>query len=328
MTSLGGHELVKRWGPERVEAACARALEAEAVDVNLISRMIERAREDAEPEQRPEGDLVAARFGPGPIRVPGPQGGRSMSDPTPTVSPELRALMRRLRLGQLLATLPERLALARTHDLTHLEFLAQLFSDEVTRRHTASAGVRARAAHLDPTMVLEAWDDTAEVRFDRGIWSELVPLRFVERANNALHQELCVGARDRGWVLPPAGEADTRRTHPTPASPPPQLTAQRPPRDHHGRPAAMVPTWSHAPGNGVVPSGWRAALSGRRSNGLTETGVAPIWLVARARLAAAVTDEGSRAVLPLAVGEVGEEVLHLGRRGSRCVADLLRLSHD
>jgi len=37
--------LVKRWGPERVEAACARALEAEAISVALIGRMIERATE-------------------------------------------------------------------------------------------------------------------------------------------------------------------------------------------------------------------------------------------------------------------------------------------
>jgi hypothetical protein len=39
--------LVKRWGPDRVEAACARALEAEAVSVPLIGRMIERATENA-----------------------------------------------------------------------------------------------------------------------------------------------------------------------------------------------------------------------------------------------------------------------------------------
>jgi hypothetical protein len=37
--------LVKRWGPDRVEAACARALEAEAISVPLIGRMIERATE-------------------------------------------------------------------------------------------------------------------------------------------------------------------------------------------------------------------------------------------------------------------------------------------
>ena len=35
--------LVKRWGAEPVEAACRRALEAEAVNVGLIGRMLERA---------------------------------------------------------------------------------------------------------------------------------------------------------------------------------------------------------------------------------------------------------------------------------------------
>ena len=43
-----------------------------------------------------------------------------MSAPVPSISLELRALMRRLRLGKLLDTLPERVALARAHDLTHL----------------------------------------------------------------------------------------------------------------------------------------------------------------------------------------------------------------
>ena len=39
--------LVKRWGPERVEAACSRALQAEAISVPLIGRMIERGTEAA-----------------------------------------------------------------------------------------------------------------------------------------------------------------------------------------------------------------------------------------------------------------------------------------
>jgi DNA replication protein DnaC len=106
--------------------------------------------------------------------------------PAPSISPELKTLMRRLRLGQLLDTLPERLTLARQHQLSHFDFLEQLFSDEVQRRDATSAGVRARAAHLDPTMVLEAWDETAEVTYDKAIWSELVSLRFVEHAQNVL----------------------------------------------------------------------------------------------------------------------------------------------
>jgi hypothetical protein len=56
--------LVKRWGPERVEAACARALEAEAVSVSLIGRMIERATEAAADAGTPSASAPAgpARF--------------------------------------------------------------------------------------------------------------------------------------------------------------------------------------------------------------------------------------------------------------------------
>ena len=108
-----------------------------------------------------------------------------MSVPATTVSPELKALMRKLKLGRLLDTLPERLALAKTHGLSHAEFIEQLFSDEAVRRDADSAGRRARAAHLDPHMVLDAWDDDANVSYDHEVWSELVSMRFVEQARNA-----------------------------------------------------------------------------------------------------------------------------------------------
>jgi hypothetical protein len=55
--------LVKKWGAERTEAACARALEAEAVNVNLIERMLERAKEA---EEKSSGEvpknIVPGRF--------------------------------------------------------------------------------------------------------------------------------------------------------------------------------------------------------------------------------------------------------------------------
>jgi hypothetical protein len=54
--------LVKKWGAARVDQACRRALDAEAVDVNLVSRMLERAREDTEPDTRPELVVVQGRF--------------------------------------------------------------------------------------------------------------------------------------------------------------------------------------------------------------------------------------------------------------------------
>jgi len=54
--------LVKKWGPGRVDLACRRALDAEAVDVNLVSRMLDRAREDTEPDARPDPVVVQGRF--------------------------------------------------------------------------------------------------------------------------------------------------------------------------------------------------------------------------------------------------------------------------
>ena len=57
--------LVKRWGPDRVEAACRRALDAEAIDVGLIGRMLDRATEtatDEQPATPPAAPAKPARF--------------------------------------------------------------------------------------------------------------------------------------------------------------------------------------------------------------------------------------------------------------------------
>ena len=146
--------------------------------MNLVGRMLERAREDA---PGASGRAPWSSRAASPVTRPSSDDGGPMSAPAPSVSPELKALMRRLKLGRLLDTLPERLALARSHDLAHLEFLEQLFSDEVHRRDADSAGLRARKAKLDPTMILEAWDETAQITYDHAVWAELVALRFVEQ---------------------------------------------------------------------------------------------------------------------------------------------------
>lgn len=104
---------------------------------------------------------------------------------TPSVPTELATLMRKLKLGQLTDTLPERLALAKTHELSHADFLCGLLSDELQRREAQATGRRARAARLDPTMVLEHFDDSAKVSYDRAVLEELASLRFSEQARNA-----------------------------------------------------------------------------------------------------------------------------------------------
>jgi hypothetical protein len=54
--------LVKKWGAERVEDACRRALDAEAVDVGLIGRMLERATEREQPDEPASGNVIPGRF--------------------------------------------------------------------------------------------------------------------------------------------------------------------------------------------------------------------------------------------------------------------------
>ena len=54
--------LVKKWGADRVELACQKALDAEAIDVNLIARMLERAKEAAPPDQPPPSNVLKGRF--------------------------------------------------------------------------------------------------------------------------------------------------------------------------------------------------------------------------------------------------------------------------
>ena len=54
--------LVKKWGAERVEAACAKALQAEAVNVGLIGRMLERGTEHTTIQPTLPGTVVTGRF--------------------------------------------------------------------------------------------------------------------------------------------------------------------------------------------------------------------------------------------------------------------------
>jgi DNA replication protein DnaC len=105
---------------------------------------------------------------------------------TVVIGAELKQILRTLKLGRMLATLPDRLALARQQQLTHVDFLELVLADEVTRRETNSAALRARAAGLDPVMRLDTWQESAAVRYDRQLWNELVSLRFLDGPHGAV----------------------------------------------------------------------------------------------------------------------------------------------
>ena len=105
---------------------------------------------------------------------------------TDPVSADLKKVMRQLKLGRMLDTLPERLILARQRQLSHAAFLELVLADEATRRDTSSAARRARDAGLDPAMHLETWDESAAVRYDHTLWTDLTSLRFLDGPHGAL----------------------------------------------------------------------------------------------------------------------------------------------
>lgn len=106
--------------------------------------------------------------------------------PLDPVGADLTKTLKALKLGQMTQTLPERLALARQRKMGHAAFLELILADEVTRRESRSAMLRARAAGLDPTMRLDAWDELDDLTYDRALLSDLTSLRFTEAGNGVL----------------------------------------------------------------------------------------------------------------------------------------------
>jgi DNA replication protein DnaC len=105
---------------------------------------------------------------------------------TPTLSSELKTVLKKLKLGQIITALPERMVLAEKQNLSLDETLLLVLSDEVTRRESTACTRRAAKAGLDPEMTIERWDSTSKVRYDKRVLAELMSLRFVEANKNAV----------------------------------------------------------------------------------------------------------------------------------------------
>lgn len=102
------------------------------------------------------------------------------------ISPDLKGVLKKLKLGRILPTLPERIMLAEKQSLSFEETLLLILSDEVTRRESGACQRRASKAGLEPDMRLELWDPTAKVHYDKRVLAELGSLRFVDAGKNVV----------------------------------------------------------------------------------------------------------------------------------------------
>src|SRR5262249_3547537 len=96
------------------------------------------------------------------------------------VNPELVGALKRLRLGRIAATLPERLVLAEKQDISFEDLMLLCLTDEIARPDSAAGENRATKAGLEPSMRLEHFDKTSKVTFDKRMLAELTSLRFLD----------------------------------------------------------------------------------------------------------------------------------------------------
>jgi DNA replication protein DnaC len=97
----------------------------------------------------------------------------------PGLPAELLSALKRLRLGRIAETLPDRLVLAEKQKMPFEDVLLMIFTDEISRRENAAADNRAVEANLDPNMRFETLDTTAKIAFDKRMLNELSSLRFL-----------------------------------------------------------------------------------------------------------------------------------------------------
>lgn len=99
---------------------------------------------------------------------------------------DLLALLSRLRLRGLAESLDARLTQAADDDLSHLEFLYRLLSDEAARREQRQLELRLRRARFEQEKVLEDFDFGFNPQLPRSKILDLASCRFVNEQRNVL----------------------------------------------------------------------------------------------------------------------------------------------
>ena len=103
-----------------------------------------------------------------------------------TRSTDLTPLLKRLQLGPMAATLPERIALARREQLDYASFLEIILSDEINRRAHRRIEVRLHQAGFQETCRLEDFDWSASITVDRRLLDAVFSLEFLSKHEHVL----------------------------------------------------------------------------------------------------------------------------------------------
>jgi DNA replication protein DnaC len=103
-----------------------------------------------------------------------------------SIQPELKTVLKRLKLSGMLASLPDRVAYARQEKLDYTHFLELVLFDEVERRDQKHVSNRLSAAGFEEECTLERFDWSANIRIDKPRLMDLFGLHFIQRRENVI----------------------------------------------------------------------------------------------------------------------------------------------
>ena len=99
---------------------------------------------------------------------------------------ELTPMLKRLHLGPMATTLPERIPLARREQLDYASIMEIILSDEVNRRAHRRIELRLNNTGFEETCRLEDFDLSASITLDRRLLDAVFSLEFLDKHEHVL----------------------------------------------------------------------------------------------------------------------------------------------
>ena len=162
--------------PSVLTPPAAGPLDVDLIDVRRVERILMQALEEGSTPELPMP--LATGRSPGPAQsspILTNITARRHEETAMTRANDLTPLLKRLQLGPMAATLPERIALARREQLDYASFLEIILSDEVNRRAHRRIEMRLQGTGFQEICRLEDFDWSASITMDRrltgGCWT-------------------------------------------------------------------------------------------------------------------------------------------------------------
>ncbi len=194
--------LADKHGPERLDAACRRALAVGDPSYKTVQGILAAGTEnDGETAPETADGAGPPAWPPAPLR----RGGGRVN------ASHLEDTLRGLKLFGMLDTLTTRLAKATAGELGHVELVAALCADEVARRDAAGLERWLRAARFEQAATIEQFDFSFNPKIPAAQIRDLATLRFVDASESViLHGPVGVG---KSMIAQALGHAACRRGH-------------------------------------------------------------------------------------------------------------------